>query len=437
MCERAWRGAVLAVALAVALAPLSAVAGATALRLQSSKSALAIGERFELSLWLDLSASSTTLGVNAAGATLSWDASVVDLDIVGAQPAVRDFISTPTSAVVLAHGVDAYHLAAVHYDAASGFATFALGLLAARGAYSADAVSSSVVPCADSGCGRFDLATLRLRVLPLIPTEDTAVPLSASAPRDSQSPYGAASDSSATVILGVATSSTVLFGALIPGGGGVEFSFAPAWELASLSLSWQPSAISLSYTVLDDQRLQLSLPGQSGLVDAAPLLVQVTDGQYATTLALTVAVVADRLRLVPSSATVTAASTFALSIEGIDVYGNLDLDYRLSPSATLAVDPVAASVVAALDPQRGGFTLSGLWAPVEGPVQLSVADGALSGAVVVMLQSTATQLQLRLGSAAPLVVGSSFTVIAVGVDDHNVQDLDFVWQEPFQLEIAP
>ncbi len=417
--------------LACALASLSAAAGATELRVQSNKTSLAPGESFELSLWLDLSASSTSLGVNAAGATLSWDASSMDLDITGDYAAIRDFLSTPSTSVQLSQATADYHVAGVYYDS-SGIATLTLALLAARGNYSSDR-TSSVIPCVADDCSRFELVQLTMKV-PLVSGSGT-VALAATAPAYSRSPYGAAVDSSAIQTVAVQAAATV--GTLSPGGASLVLDFGRGVDLSASTFSWSPSISSLSYTVLDTQRLQLSLPGQSGLVDGSTFQLVVTRGARSSTLTLGVAIEADRLRAELSSTTVTAASSFTLSVQGVDAHGNVDLDYQLASTTTLSLSPDGVSVNAVLEPQQGRFTLSNLRASAEGAVQLTVRDGGLVGSVELLLSSTATQLVLRLLDSAVPVADSSFTLTVVAVDAHGVQDLDFeLATAPLQLELS-
>ncbi len=426
----------LSVVVVAVLTLLSAVGGASELQLQTDVTALGIGDTVEVSLWLNLSANTMAQGVNAAGVTLSWNDRIIDLvdsQIVGAAAStVHDFISTPSPAVVLVQGEDAYHLASIHYDDA-GIATFALSLLAARGAYSATTISSSVVPCASSGCGRFDLVKLHLRVSQ-VPTAGTVVSLFSVAPQYAQSIRGATGDSSATATLELASSGVV--GAVRTDGVPLDIHFASGWDVATLSLSGSPLITSLNYTVLNEQSLQLTWFGSSGLVDGQLLSLRADDGQQATTITLRVDVVAEMLRATPSSSVVTAASTLVLIVEGFDADGNQDLDYQPSSSATLMVVPSPASVMAVRDLQLGGFVLRRLWAPVEGILQLSVIDGLLSSVPVeLLLQAMTTQLQLQLAPVASLVAGSSFTVTVMGVDDFGVQDLDFSLSDGLLLQL--
>ena len=177
--------------------------------------------------------------------------------------------------------------------------------------------------------------------------------------------------------------------------------------------------LTLRYTALD-------------AVEPADVTLALQIGSAQGSYLETVRVVADELRLEvagAAAATVRAGSTFALTVEGFDRYGNRDVDYSLAASASVQLLQTTATLSQANWPNE--LSLQGL--ADHSTTVLRVSDGGISGDIELMVDVVASRLVLS--HPAQVANGNAFTLRAAGFDG-NFEDADFALSTTAVVEVT-
>ena len=150
----------------------------------------------------------------------------------------------------------------------------------------------------------------------------------------------------------------------------------------------------------------------SGAPHRTPVTLTVTDGSLSGSV--TVSTVAAHLSVAASPTTVVAGEPFELQIASMDAQGDVDTGYALSGAVVVTA---STGTVTVLSTSALSLSVSLSGAPYGTSVTLTVADGVLLGAAVVVVGTVATRLSVV---AAPAIVDQN-TLIMLQVSGVDAQ----------------
>ena len=167
-------------------------------------------------------------------------------------------------------------------------------------------------------------------------------------------------------------------------------------------------------------------------LDNSTVVLTVMAGGVSGSLPLAVAVEASRLVLA-SQAQLRSGAPFSLEVSGVDGLGNVDVDYALSLPSTVAV--ASSGVLAVVSGTTSSLTLRLSGVADGATVTLTVADGMLSGTVVVSVDVVATRIELPL--LTRVVSGQAFALLVLGVNDAGERDWQYMLSPSSSYRVEP